>query len=600
EKVMERVVSLSLKLSQSKEIYDGLVAIRDGEVWNQLNSAQQRAVELRIRSSFRSGISLEGEKKGRFNEIETRISKLTTDYNNNVLDSTKAFELIITDKKDTEGWTTTLLNMASESFNQAKKSSESSPENGPWRITLDFPSYGPFMQHSRNSEQRKMVLIAASSKASSGEFDNSKILLELLQLRKEKAQLLGYTNFAEMSLDVKMAKELSAVNEMRDELYNACYLPAQNEMEALKEFAEENGVIAFNHWDVAFWSERQREKLFNYTDEELRPYFPLPKVLDGLFTLSKKLFGITIVESTFEAPTWHSDVSFYNVYNEQNIKVASFYLDPYSRPLEKNGGAWMNTLFNKSSNFGEAQLPVVYLVCNGTPASKDKPSLMSFYEVLTLFHEFGHGLQAMLTTVEVNDLAGIGGIDWDAVELASQFMENWCYHKETLIGLTSHYITGEKLPDCLFEKIYASKNYQAAMGMLRQINLGWLDMALYSEFDPYGSKNPLELQMEIAKKCATMPPLQESRLINSFTHIFCGGYGAGYYSYKWSEVLSADAFSAFEEAGLENENEIMKLGRKYRDTILALGGSKPPMDVFVQFRGRKPSTKPLLKHNGLI
>ncbi len=600
QSVQSKVVALGLKLGQSKELYDGLIALKEGNEWNKLDAAQQRAVELRIKGASRSGIALEGEKRERFNQIESETSKLTTDYSNNVLDATKAFELIVTDAADMEGCPDSLQRLAAQSYNQAKDTEEATPEKGPWRITLDFPSYGPFMKHCRNSELRKQVMMAAVTKASEAPHDNTEILRKLLQNRLEKARLLGFKNHAEFSLDVKMAKEVSAVAAMREELYEASYDKAKEELCQLQNFASENGFDGvLNHWDVSFWTERQREALFDYTDDQLRPYFPLPKVLDGLFALSKKLFGIDIVAADGEAPVWHSDVQYYKVFNEAGENFASFYLDPYTRPAEKSGGAWMNTLFNRSWSEGKLQLPVVYLVCNQTPPVEDKPSLMSFYEVLTLFHEFGHGLQAMMTTVDVSDLAGIGGVEWDAVELASQFMENWCYDKPTLLGLTGHVDSGEQLPEELFDKIYASKNYQSALAMLRQVQLGWIDMELYHVYDPFGEKSPLEVQMEIADKCATMKVLEENRLINSFTHIFSGGYSAGYYSYKWSEVLSADAFAAFEEVGLDDDVEVEKLGRRYRDTVLALGGSKPPMEVFIDFRGRKPSTEALLRHSGL-
>ena len=301
-----------------------------------------------------------------------------------------------------------------------------------------------------------------------------------------------------------------------------------------------------------------------------------------------------------KAPVWQEDVSFYEVfYKSSGEQVASFYLDPYSRPADKRGGAWMNGCLSRRKTDGVVQLPMVYLICNGTPPVGDQPSLMSFYEVLTMFHEFGHGLQGMLTTVDYADVSGIGGVEWDAVELASQFMENWCYHKPTLMGMTSHVETGEQLPDALFDKIVASKNYRGGSAMMRQIQFGTTDIRLHHEFDAEGEKTFLDVGREIAERMSSLKPLKEDRALCSFSHIFAGGYCAGYYSYKWAEVLSADAFAAFEEIGLDNDAEISALGIKYRDTVLGLGGGRHPMDVYKDFRGRAPSTKALLKHCGL-
>jgi len=598
ESVIEKVVNCGLELSQSKEIYDALIAL---QATTGLDSIQQRAIELRVKGMVLSGIALQGDEKKRFNEIEGKLSKLTNIYNNNVLDAIKAFELIVTDKKETEGYPESLLTLTSQSYNTAKKCEESTPENGPWRITLDYPSFGPFMQHSRIQAHRKQVFLASATKASSGDFDNTVHLLDLLKLRQEKAELLGFKNYAELSLDVKMAKTVEAVSAMHNELFEACKQASKEEFIQLQQFANDHGFEGvLNHWDISFWTERQREKLFSYTDADVRPYFPLPKVVEGLFGICHKLFGVEFKRADGEAPVWHEDVEFYKVYNESGEHISSFYFDLYTRPAEKSGGAWMNTLWNRGIIAGEKQIPIVYLVCNGAPPAGGKPSLMGFGEVTTLFHEFGHGLQAMMTTVDIASLSGIGGVDWDAVELASQFMENWCYDKPTLLGMTSHVETGETLPEALFDKIYAAKNYMSATQMMRQLSLGMIDMALYSEFDPNGEKSPIEVQKEIQDKCSTgLPPFEASRTINSFTHIFTGGYAAGYYGYKWAEVLSADCFGAFEEAGLSNDEAVAKLGRAYRDTVLAMGGSKPPMEVFKEFRGREPSTEALLRHQGL-
>ncbi|GAB4275018.1 MAG: M3 family metallopeptidase [Candidatus Rifleibacteriota bacterium] len=599
QEILPKVINFSLRMSQSKLIYEGLKALRNSPEFKKLNDAKKRIVEKKILSAELAGVGLEGETKKRFNEIENRLSQLSTDFSNNVLDATKAYELIITDKKDTEGWPANLKNLAAQSWAK-EKNGKADPENGPWRITLDYPVSGPFLQHSRNREQRKEVYIAMVSKASEGKFNNTPLIDEILKLRNEKASILGFKTFADLSLATKMAPNVASVWKMSEELANSSREFSIKDHKELEQIAKEMGLHdELQHWDVAFYSERLREKLFDYTDEQLRPYFPLDRVLNGLFNLANKLFGIEIKQSNGNFPKWNEDVQFFDVLNEKKELIANFYLDPYSRPSEKNGGAWMNECFGRRIRDGKVRNPVIYLVCNGTPPTGNIPSLMSFRDVLTLFHEFGHGLQGMLTTVDEAEAAGINGIEWDAVELASQFMENWCYHKPTLLGMAKHYETGETLPEELFNKIKASKNFRSGTAMMRQLELLSIDMYLHSEFDPAGNEKPLEVARRFANQYRVMPPNEKERFLCSFSHIFAGGYCAGYYSYKWAEVLSADAFAAFEEAGLDNEEKVQELGRKFRDTILSLGGSKHPSEVYRMFRGKDASTEALLRHSGL-
>jgi len=350
---------------------------------------------------------------------------------------------------------------------------------------------------------------------------------------------------------------------------------------------------------VPYWSERQSEQKFGFEEEELRPYFALPNVLDGLFALTKRIFGVDIIEATSEAPLWHPDVQFFHVHDEATQEhIASFYLDPYARPENKRGGAWMDVCVGKSSVLG--RIPVAYLTCNGSPPVDGKPSLMTFSEVTTLFHETGHGLQHMLTTVAHKPAAGIEGVEWDAVELPSQFMENFCYDEATLYGMAKHYDTNEPLPKELYHKLCEQKTYQAGMTMVRQLFFGALDISLHHTYDPQGDKTPFELQHELAQRFTVIPPLPEDRFLCGFGHIFAGGYAAGYYSYKWAEVLSADAFAAFEEVGLDNDAAVREVGRRFRDTVLSLGGGTHPSEVFRAFRGRDPSPEPLLRHSGLL
>ncbi|MFY0525648.1 M3 family metallopeptidase [Archangium gephyra] len=354
---------------------------------------------------------------------------------------------------------------------------------------------------------------------------------------------------------------------------------------------------------MPFWAERLREERYAYTDEELRPYFALPRVLDGLFDTAKRLFGVTVRAANGEVPVWDPSVQFFRVADESGKDIAAFYLDPYSRPATKRGGAWMNgALDRKRQPDGSLRLPVAYLVCNATPPVGNKPALLTFREVETLFHEFGHGLQHMLTRVDYPEAAGINNVEWDAVELPSQFMENWCFHEETLSRLARHVDSGEPLPKHLQDKIRAGRIFRAASMSLRQVYFATLDLELHHRYQPGGDGQAgfLEVQKRVAKENTVLPPLPEDRFLCSFTHIFAGGYAAGYYSYKWAEVLSADAFSAFEEAGLSDAQALSRTGRRFRDTVLALGGSRHPLEVFQEFRGRAPSTQPLLKQTGLL
>jgi len=603
ETMLGNVVALGLRLRQSEPIYQGMKALRQSDLWNRLSNAQRRVVELKLRNGEHAGVGLTGEAKNRFIQMEREISQISTDFSNHVLDATKAFELIITEEEDAKGWPESLRNLAAQSFNQARRDTDvkATPERGPWRITLDHPSFVPFMQHSRRRDQREKVYRAFITRASEGNLDNTEIIQRMLRLRKEKAELLGFGSYAEFSLASKMAPSVTAVETMFQELQRASSPHAFKDLQDLKRLARRQGQTEpIAHWDLPFWAERLREKRFDYTEDQLRPYFPLPRVLRGLFSLCQKLFGILIEPADGEAPVWHADVRYFRVLDQDGKRVASFYLDPYSRPQEKRGGAWMDNCLVRRRLDHEIRLPVVHLCCNSTPPVGEKPSLMSFSEVNTLFHEFGHGLQGVLTTVDLADVAGVNGIEWDAVELASQFMENWCYHKPTLIGMTKHVDSGEPLPDDLFQKVLAARTYRSGSLMMRQLELGMIDMELHHSYTPAGPESPFDLHRRISMQMSPLPPLPEDRFLCAFSHIFGGGYAAGYYSYKWAEVLSADAFAAFEEIGLENESAIAKLGRRFRETVLAPGGSRHPMDVFKDFRGREPSTEPLLRHNGLV
>ena len=599
EEMQPEIVKFYNKLTQSKPLYQGFKGIKEGAEWDKLEPAQKRIVEASIRDFELSGVGLEGEEKERFNQIQLELAELSTKFSNNVLDATKAFKLRLTERKDVEGLPPSALGLMAQTA-KAQGDEDATPENGPWVVTLDYPSYVPYMKYATNRELREKLYKAFVSRASDGELDNRGNIERILALRKEKANILGFANFAELSLARKMAPSVEAVQQLQNDLRGASYDAAVKEFEELKAFAGQDDLM---NWDTSFWAEKQREAKFDFNEEELRPYFSLPKVLDGLFGLANRIFGITIAAADGKAPVWHEDVRYFQIKDENGEAIAFFYLDPYSRPAEKRGGAWMNDCVGRAKMVvegkTETRLPVAYLTCNQTPPVEDKPSLMTFGEVTTLFHEFGHGLQHMLTTIDHPGAAGINNVEWDAVELPSQFMENWCYDRQTLFGMAKHYQTGETLPEEYYQKLVAAKNYMSGSAMLRQLHFGMLDMELHSNYEPGGEETPNDVRDRLAKTTSVLQPIPEDNFLCAFGHIFAGGYAAGYYSYKWAEVLSADAFAAFEEAGLEDEVAVRSVGKRFKDTVLSLGGSMHPMEVFESFRGRQPQTEPLLKHSGL-
>lgn len=604
--VQPKIVEFVNKLSQSQPFYKAFKALRDSDEWHNFEPAQQRIVEAAIRDAELSGVGLTGDARDRFNQIQMELAELGTKFSNNVLDATKAFSLTLTTPAEVDGLPPSLKSLAAQAAREAG-AENATPENGPWRITLDFPSYVPFMQHSTRSDLREKLYKAFISRACSGDLDNNPLIERILALRQEKSKLLGFNSYAELSLASKMAPNVEAVEKLQEELRQVSYDAALKDLEELKAFAaSKNPAEAshLNHWDISFWSERQREEKFAFTAEELRPYFPLPQVLDGLFGLVKRLLGITVTPADGQGPVWHEDVRYFQIDDETGNPIAYFYLDPYSRPAEKRGGAWMDDCIGRAkiseNGSTNTRLPVAYLVCNQSPPVDGKPSLMTFNEVETLFHEFGHGLQHMLTKVDYAGAAGINNIEWDAVELASQFMENWCYDRATLMGMAKHYETGETLPEHYYQKLLAARHYMSGSGMLRQLHFGLVDIELHHRYQPGGQETAADVRHRLAQTTTVLPPLPEDAFLCAFGHIFAGGYAAGYYSYKWAEVLSADAFAAFEEVGLENGDAIAITGKRYRDTVLALGGSLHPMEVFKAFRGREPSTEALLRHSGLI
>lgn len=597
EEMQPEVVAFGLRMAQSRALFDALDGLAKSEAFSGFDETRQRIIESGLRDAQLAGVALEGEAKERFNAIQAELAECSTKFSNHVLDATKAFSLTLRDPAEVAGLPQSLKQLAAQAATEAGEEGATA-EAGPWRITLDAPSVSPFLQHAERRDLREALYRAYITRASEGELDNSELIERILRLRREEAEILGFADFAALSLSTKMASKAAAVDGMLEELRLASFDPAREELDELRALAATRGAEEagdLRPWDIGFWAERLREERYAYSDEALRPWFPLPRVLDGLFALAQRLFGVRIEPADGEAPVWHESVRFFRVHDEAGEEVAAFYLDPYSRPAEKRGGAWMDECIGRAPG----RKPVAYLVCNQAPPVGEQPSLMSFHEVNTLFHEFGHGLQHMLTQVERPMVSGIRNIEWDAVELPSQFMENWCYEREVLLGLSEHVETGEKLPEETFEKIRAARTFRAGSDMLRQLYFGMTDMALHEELGADADESAFDVQRRIAEKTTVLPPLAEDRFLCSFGHIFAGGYAAGYYSYKWAEVLSADAFGAFEEAGLDDESAVRATGRRFRDTVLGMGGSRPPMEVFRAFRGREPSTEALLRHAGL-
>ena len=597
------VVQFGNRAGQSQLIYRALKHLEAHQ--DQLDAAQQRIVAAELRDMQLRGVGLSGAEQEAFNAASQELAELSTRFGNQVLDATNGWTLTLSQAGDVDGLPASLLDQLAQAARQSSDA-EATAENGPWLLGLDMPRYAPFLKYSRRRDLREQVYRAHVSRASGkagSELNNWPLIERILTLRREQARRLGYANWAEVSLAAKMADSESAVEALLEELRAAAYPVAKAELQALAECARRPGAPEADDlqpWDVSFWAEKLRQESFELDSEALRPYFPLPRVLEGLFGLCERLFGITIAAADDEAPLWHPDVRFFRIL-DNGQPLAGFYLDPYSRPGSKRGGAWMDECLVRSrSADGTAVLPVAYLICNQSPPVGDTPSLMTFEEVETLFHEFGHGLQHMLTTVDRPQAAGINGVEWDAVELPSQFMENWCYDRATLMVMARHWQSGEPMPEQEFRKLLAARTFMGGAATLRQVHFALVDLRLHSQWHPGCSQTPEQLRREIAEGTTVLAPIDDDAFLCSFGHIFAGGYAAGYYSYKWAEVLSADAFSAFEEVGLENEAQIRETGRRFRDTVLSLGGSLDPKQVFEAFRGRQPSSEALIRHSGLV
>ena len=575
-------------VGQHKPLYQAYKQLKDSKHYENLSKAQKKVIDNALRDFELSGIGLSEDKQKRYGEIVAKLSELSSQYSNNVLDATMGWSKLITNVEDLAG-------MPESALTAAKEQAKAKDQEG-WLLTLDIPSYLPVMTYCDNRDLRFELYQAYNTRASdqgpdAGKWDNTEIIKQILSLRAELAQLLGFTTYADKSLATKMAETTTQVTEFLNDLASKAKPQGEKELADLKRYAYEYfGASDIKPWDIAYYSEKQKQHLYTINDEELRPYFPEQRVVNGLFAVVQRIFGIT-AKQRHDVEVWAPEVKFYDLYDATGELKGSFYLDLYARE-HKRGGAWMDDCIGRMRFAdGHIQKPVAYLTCNFNRPIGDKPALFTHNEVTTLFHEFGHGLHHMLTEIDVSSVAGINGVPWDAVELPSQFLENWCWQPEALEFISGHYQTGEPLPQQMLEKMLDAKNFQAALFILRQLEFGLFDFKLHSD----KTSDILETLKQVRQQVAVVPTVDWGRFPHAFSHIFAGGYAAGYYSYLWAEVLSADAFSRFEEEGIFNENT----GNAFLDNILSQGGSDEPMTLFKNFRGREPQLEALLRHYGI-
>ncbi len=574
-------------LAQDERLYAKYREISTSIEFKNLNPAQQKIINNEVRDFKLGGAELPAKEKARFKAISEELSKLSSKFEENVLDTTNEYALYEIDK-------TKLTGIPEDVLQAAAEAAKSDGKDG-YKFTLHFPSYLPALQYADNRALRETLYRAYATRASEfgkKEFDNTPIITQLLKLKLEEAKLLGFNNFAELSLATKMADTPKQVIEFLQNLAAKAKPFATQDMLELTDYAKKLGISDMQAWDVSYVSEKLREDKYAFSDLEVKQYFPEAKVMAGLFKVIETIFGVFVQKT--ESPTWHENAHFYSITRHDGSLVGQFYLDLYARN-NKRGGAWMDEAITRRVVDGKLTTPVAYLTCNFSAPVGNKPALFTHDEVITLFHEFGHGLHHMLTEVNDYSVSGIKGVEWDAVELPSQFMENFCWEWDVLRHMTQHVDTGAQIPRELFDKMVAAKNFQAGMQTVRQVEFSLFDITLHSAFDPNGTKTPLQLIEEIRDQVAVVRPPVWNRFPNNFSHIFAGGYAAGYYSYKWAEVLSADAYSLFEEhGGLSKE-----AGQKFWQEILSRGGSRPAMESFIAFRGREPSIDALLRHNGM-
>ncbi len=574
-------------LSQDESLYKKYQSLKDSEAFKSLTSSQKRIIDNVLREFKLGGAELNETDKKRFKAIQEKLAKLSTQFEENILDATNEFSIFVDNLDELRG-------IPEENIRKALADAKENKREG-YKFTLHFPSYLPVMQYADSRPLREKLYHAYATRASelaSPKFDNTKLIEEILELRYESSKLLGFKNFTEMSLVTKMAKSSEEVISFLMDLANKAKPFALKDMDELKSFSKTLNIEKLEAWDVAYVSEKLRQAKYSFSENEVKQYFPEHRVLKGLFKVVETIFKLKIIKS--DAPTWHKDVSFYSIKNEDDELIGQFYFDLYARN-HKRGGAWMDEAISRYKNSLESSHPVAFLTCNFSSPSSNKPALFSHDDVITLFHEFGHGLHHMLTTVDDYSISGIKGVEWDAVELPSQFMENFCWEWEVVKHMTEHVDNKNPLPKTLFDKMIEAKNFQSGMQTLRQIEFSLFDIRLHTEYSNENKINPLTLLETIRDEIAVVRPPSWNRFPNSFSHIFAGGYAAGYYSYKWAEVLASDAFSLFEEEGILSSHA----GQKFQNEVLSKGGSRPAMDSFVAFRGREPTVDALLRHNGM-
>ncbi len=577
------------EMSQNLALFAKFKALKDSAVYMTLNPAQKKIIENELRGFRLGGAELPEDQKPRFLEIQEALAKLSAKFEENLLDATNAFSLFIDDEA-------TLSGLPDDVKQAAREAAERDGKPG-WKLTLHAPSYMPVMQYADNRALREQIYRAYVTRASefgTPDLDNTDLINQIVSLRREDATMLGFASYAEESLATKMAETPQQVKEFLSELGARAKPHAQRDMDELREFARaELGLADLQAWDATYASEKLRVARYAFSDQEVKQYFPETQVLPGMFKLVETLYGLDIRPSQTE--TWHPDVKFFDIRDRSGGLIGQFYLDLYARE-HKRGGAWMDDALTRRRKNDAIQTPVAYLTCNFSAPVGGKPALFTHDEVITLFHEFGHGLHHLLTKIEDLGVSGINGVEWDAVELPSQFMENFCWEWEVLKHLTRHVGSKAPLPRELFDKMTAAKNFQSGLQTLRQIEFSLFDMRLHDDFDPATGKTALQLLQEIRAQVAVLIPPNYNRFPNNFSHIFAGGYAAGYYSYKWAEVLSADAYSLFEENGVLSES----VGHRFWSEILGVGGSRPALESFVAFRGREPTIDALLRHNGMV
>jgi len=586
---LPKITQYYAELGQNLALFGKFKALRNSPEFAGLSAARKKIIENELRDFRLGGAELPENKKARFLEIQERLAELSSHFSDNLLDATNGYTLVIESRDKLSGLPEDVLQTAQEAAQAANQPG--------WLFTLKAPSYMPVMQFADNRQLRETMYRAYGTRASEfgkPEWDNTPLMDEIVQLRGEEASLLGFANFGELSLATKMADSPQQVVEFMRELAQRARPFAEKDLAELRKFARaELGIDELQSWDIGYASEKLREQRYAFSEQEVKQYFPEDAVLPGMFRLVETLYGLRIEASA--APLWHEDARFFDIRDAQGQLAGQFYFDMYARN-SKRGGAWMDDAITRRRLPSGIQTPVAYLNCNFSAPVGGKPAVFTHDEVITLFHEFGHGLHHLLTEVEDLAVSGINGVEWDAVELPSQFMENFCWEWEVLHGMTRHSETNEKLPRALFDKMLAAKNFQSGLQTLRQIEFSLFDMLMHSNFEAGGGKSILQLLDEVRAEVAVLIPPAFHRFPHSFAHIFSGGYAAGYYSYKWAEVLSADAYSLFEENGVLNPD----VGARFRAEILAVGGSRGAMDSFSAFRGREPSIDALLRHNGLL